>query len=114
MKWEYEMIICRKNEGDGYVREFRLDDTGNPDRAPVETKLMHRVEVDGEEKLETDEVKQAGAIIRLNNGRYAATVSAREGLIEIEQQFSNEISALQAIVAKYGRNRKRSASASAA
>jgi len=109
------MIICLKNEGDGYVREFRLDDSGNPDRVPVETKLTHRVEVDGKEEFETDEpAHSAGSIIRLGNGRFAAAVSARDGLIEIEQHFSNEISALQAIAAKFGPKGKTRSSKSAA
>jgi hypothetical protein len=107
------MIICLKNEGDGYVREFRLDDAGNPDRVPVETKLTHRVEIDGKEEVKTDEPPHpAGSIIRLGNGRFAAAVTAREGVIEIEQQFSNEISALQAIAAKFG-NKKRSSKSAA-
>ena len=106
------MIICLKNEGDGYVREFRVDDAGNPDRVPVETKLTHRVEVDGVEEVETDEPPHpAGSIIRLNNGRFAAAVTAREGLIEIEQHFSNEVSALQAIAAKFGPKKRSSKSA---
>ena len=109
------MIICIKNEGDGYVREFRVDDAGNPDRAPVETKLTHKVEVDGREEVQTDEpAHPAGSIIRLGNGRYAAAVSATDGLIEIEQQFSNEIAALQAIAAKFGPKGKASSSKSAA
>ena len=106
------MIVCLKNEGDGYVREFRLDDAGNPDRVPVETLLTHRVEVDGKEEVQTDEPPHpAGSIIRLNNGRFAAAVTAREGLIEIEQQFSNEIAALQAIAAKFGPKKRTSKSA---
>jgi hypothetical protein len=110
--WESIMIICLKNEGDGYVREFRVDDAGNPDRVPVETKLTHRVEVDGVEEVETDEPPHpAGSIIRLNNGRFAAAVTAREGLIEIEQHFSNEVSALQAIAAKFGPKKRSSKSA---
>ena len=109
------MIICLKNEGDGYVREFRVDDTGNPDKAAVETKLTHRVEVDGKEEVQTDEPPHtAGSIIRLSDGRYAAAVSARDGLIEIEKQFSNEIAALQAIAAKFGTKRKSRSSKSAA
>ena len=109
------MIICLKNEGDGYVREFRVDDAGNPDRVPVQTKLTHKIEVDGKEEIETDEpAHPAGSIIRLGNGRFAAAVSAREGLIEIEQQFSNEIAALQAIAAKFGPNGKARSSKSAA
>jgi len=109
------MIICLKNEGDGYVREFRVDDAGNPARAPVETKLTHRVEVDGKEEFEMDEPPHpAGSIIRLGNGCFAAAVSARDGLIEIEQQFSNEIAALQAIAAKFGTKRKARSSKSAA
>lgn len=106
------MIVCLKNEGDGYVREFRVDDAGNPDRAAVETLLTHKVEVDGVEEVKTDETAHpAGSIIRLNNGRYAAAVTAHEGLIEIEQQFSNEIAALQAIAAKYGPKKRSSKSA---
>lgn len=106
------MIICLKNEGDGYVREFRVDDAGSPDRAPVETLLTHKVEVDGIEQVKMDEAAHpAGSIIRLNNGRYAAAVTAREGLIEIEQHFSNEISALQAIAAKFGPTKRKSKSA---
>ena len=106
------MIICLKNEGDGYVREFRLDDAGNPDRVPVETQLTHRVEIDGREEVKTDEGPlPAGSIIRLGNGRFAAAIAAREGLIEIEQQFSNEISALQAIAAKFATKKRSSTSA---
>lgn len=106
------MIVCLKNEGDGYVREFRLDDAGNPDRVPVETLLTHKVEVDGKEEVTTDEPPHpAGSIIRLGNGRFAAAVTAREGLIEIEQQFSNEVSALQAIAAKFGPKKRSSKSA---
>ena len=106
------MIICLKNEGDGYVREFRVDDAGNPDRVPVETQLTHRVEVDGREEVKTDEGPlPAGSIIRLGPGRFAAAVKAREGVIEIEQQFSNEISALQAIAAKFGAKKRSSKSA---
>jgi hypothetical protein len=106
------MIVCLKNEGDGYVREFRLDDAGNPDRVPVETLLTRKVEVDGVEETKTDEAAHtAGSIIRLSNGRYAAAVTAREGLIEIEQQFSNEISALQAIAAKFGPKKRSNKSA---
>jgi len=108
------MIICLKNEGDGYVREFRVDDAGNPDRVPVETKLTHRVEVDGKEEVKTDEPPHpAGSIIRLGNGRFAAAVAAREGVIEIDQQFSNEISALQAIAAKFGAKKSRSSKSAA-
>ena len=108
------MIICLKNEGDGYVREFRLDDAGNPDRVPVETKLTHRVEIDGKEEVQTDEPPHpAGSIIRLGNGRFAAAITARDGLIEIEQQFSNEISALQAIAAKFGTKKSRSSKSAA-
>src|SRR5258706_3706856 len=108
------MIICLKNEGDGYVREFRVDDAGNPDRVPVETKLTHRVEIDGKEEVKTDEPPHsAGSIIRLGNGRFAAAVTAREGVIEIEQQFSNEISALQAIAAKFGAKKHRSSKSAA-
>jgi hypothetical protein len=108
------MIICLKNEGDGYVREFRVDDAGNPDRVPVETKLTHRVEVDGKEEVKTDEPPHpAGSIIRLGNGRFAAAVTARDGLIEIEQQFSNEIAALQAIAAKFATKKPRSSKSAA-
>jgi len=106
------MIVCLKNEGDGYVREFRLDDAGNPDRVPVETLVKRTVEVDGVEEETTDEPPHpAGSIIRLGNGRYAAAVTAHEGLIEIEQQFSNEIAALQAIAAKFGPKKRSNKSA---
>jgi hypothetical protein len=109
------MIICLKNEGDGYVREFRVDDSGNPDKAAVETKLTHRMEIDGKEEVTTDEPpRAAGSIIRLGPGRFAAAVSANDGLIEIEQQFSNEVSALQAIAAKFGARGKGRSSKSAA
>ncbi|MBI1211662.1 MAG: hypothetical protein GC190_09380 [Alphaproteobacteria bacterium] len=108
------MIICLKNEGDGYVREFRLDDAGNPDRVPVETLLKHRIEVDGREEVLTQEpAHPAGSITRLATGHFAAAVSAQDGLVQIEQQFSNEVSALQAIAAKFGTRKKRSSKSAA-
>ena len=74
----------------------------------------HKVEVDGIEEVKTDEPPHpAGSIIRLNDGRFAAAVSAMDGLIEIEQHFSNEISALQAIAAKFGAKKARKSKSAA-
>jgi len=99
------MIICSKHEGNGTYREFMLDDTEAADEVQVKTHLRHRT--DGE-ALTGDDWTDAGVIKRAGDTLEAAVLkpgrrgkSAKVGLIKLDDRFSNEIAALQAIAVHY-------------
>jgi hypothetical protein len=99
------MIICSKHEGNGTYREFMLDDTEAGEEVHVKTHLRHRT--DGE-ALSADDWTDAGVIKRAGDALEAAVLkpgrrgkTAKVGLIKLDNRFTNEIAALQAIAVSY-------------
>jgi hypothetical protein len=96
------MIICSKHEGNGTYREFIVDDAKLDAEVQVRTHLAHRSE-DG--TMAEDDWAEAGVITRAPEGVQAAVATRRQrgkaALVKLDELFSNEIAALQAIALHY-------------
>jgi uncharacterized protein YbjT (DUF2867 family) len=97
------MIICSKDEGNGTFREFALDNAEIGERARVKTHLAHRTD-DG--LVADDDWRDAGVIVRAANGVEASILRSvprgrRSDFVKLDQVFSNEVAALQAIAKHY-------------
>jgi hypothetical protein len=97
------MIICSKHEGNGTYREFILDDAILDAEVQVKTHLAHRSE---EGMIAEDAWTEAGVITRAPEGVKAAVATSRRqrgkgALVKLDELFTNEIAALQAIALHY-------------
>jgi hypothetical protein len=94
------MIICSKHEGNGTYREFVLDDAELGDEVPVKTHLAHRTD---DPTIADDDWTEAGIIVRAPDGLKAAVRGkfGKTGFTKLDELFSNEIAALQAIAVHY-------------
>ena len=94
------MIICSKHEGNGTYREFVLDDAEQGDEVAVKTHIAHR---SGEDAADDDGWTEAGVIVRAPDGLKAAVRArfGKPGFKKLDDVFSNEIAALQAIAVNY-------------
>lgn len=84
------MIICSKDEGNGTLREFVLDDTDPRNEVQVRTHLS----------TERSWV-YAGVITRAADGLEAAVADTPGDFVKLKTTFTNEVAALQAIARHY-------------
>lgn len=93
------MIICSKPEANGAFREFMLDDAEAGDAVRVKTHLGRRAE--GGVVTEEDWT-DAGLIKRSAAGLKAAVLNGgKPGFVDLDEVYTNEIAALQAIAVHY-------------
>jgi len=93
------MIICSKHEGNGTYREFILDDAELGEEVAVKTHIAHR---SGDDVVAEDWT-EAGVIMRAPEGLKAAVRGrfGKTGFKKLDELFTNEIAALQAIAINY-------------
>ena len=88
------MIICSKQEDNGATREFLIDQVTG-EEVHVRTHLADH-----------DDWSEAGIITRADHGLEVAILSSKASgrFVKLDQTFTNEIAALQAIAVSYQPN----------